>query len=157
MLSSCCGMMRNNANAFGNCVPGCCVSISLITQGTKDSPTQRECVGFRVEKRRPWCVNIKLVILNRSAGKVTNRASLGSSICMVPFFPRPWQQILLNTAAFCRLRLSVDVIDCQVEITFSSQSWLSIIVCPTGKAPAILKTIFLSHTLSSSYFFWPLV
>lgn len=83
MLSSHCGMMRNNANAFGNWIPGCCVSVSLITQVTKDSPTQREYIGFHVEQRGAWWGNIKLVVLTKSAGKVIDTASLGSRVNMM--------------------------------------------------------------------------
>lgn len=80
-------MMRNNANASGNCILGCCVSVSLMTQVTKDSPTQRER-GFHVEQRRAWWGNIKLVVLTKSAGKVKSMASLGSSVPMMLLFPK---------------------------------------------------------------------
>lgn len=41
VLSSCCGMMRNNANAFGNCVPGYRISISRTSLAIKDSLIDR--------------------------------------------------------------------------------------------------------------------
>lgn len=37
-------------------------------------------VGFHVEQRRAWWGIMKLIVLNTSAGKVTDGASSGSSI-----------------------------------------------------------------------------
>lgn len=72
MLSSRCGVMRNNANTFGNCVPGCCVSVSLIIQISKNTTILRGCACFHVE-------SIKPIVLTKSSGKTADLASLDSS------------------------------------------------------------------------------
>lgn len=69
MLSSCWGIIRNNANAFGNCCHRMLFSCKLTSSSHyTDSPTQRVCISFHVEQRRAWWGNIKLVLLTKSSG-----------------------------------------------------------------------------------------
>lgn len=153
MLSSCCGMMRNNANAFGNCVPECCVSISLITQVTKEFSHPKSKCRFScgaekglVGLYQNGCIE-QIYREGHKQGKLRQHYMYGAS-------PRPCSPTSsaanpFTLAAFCRLRLLIDWLIVRFGSHFlNSQSWPSIIVCPAGKALAMLGTIFLSLTLS---------